>query len=232
MRPIARLAACDSCPLKDQDCVSGVGRDHAKYVIVGEAPGRTEVATGVPFTGYAGKELKKALTRNDIDRNADAFVTNTVLCRPVPNPDGTDNPPPASAIKACLGRLIQDITSHDPDAVLALGGPAARTLLGLREGIRVLRARGCQKSRLFVPPVVATFHPASREPNKLDVMAADVANLVACGEAYRSARPYADPVATAPPFRAGLLDPGMGRSNSGGSPRSSCAGRSDQRCQG
>lgn len=187
LESIARFGACDTCPLREQDCVSGVGRDHVKYVIVGEAPGKTEVANGVPFTGDAGRELRKALTRNGIDRNWDAFVTNTVLCRPVPNPDGSDNPPSTSAIKACFGRLIQDITSHDPDAVLALGAPAARTLLGVKDGIRSLREKGCQESPFFMQPVVATLHPASRERNRLNVITGDIAELVAGGAAYRRA---------------------------------------------
>jgi DNA polymerase len=179
LEPKAPFAHCDACPLKDQPFVSGVGRDDAKYVIVGEAPGAREVATGVPFVGPSGDELRKVLTAHGIDRNSDTFVTNTVLCRPPPNPDGTDNPPPAPAIKACIDRLKHDIKAHDPDGVLALGGPASRTLLDSTKGIRVLRVGGPKKSPLFKPPVVATFHPKAREPNKLAVMISDVAKLVA-----------------------------------------------------
>jgi|tagenome__1003787_1003787.scaffolds.fasta_scaffold20773227_1 uracil-DNA glycosylase family 4 len=183
-----RDSRCETCPLRAQPFVTGVGRDDPRYVIVGEAPGKAEVATGVPFTGYAGKELRKALIRNGIERNSDAFLTNTVLCRPPPKPDDSDNRPSTSAIKACFGRLIQEITSHDPDAVLALGEPATRTLLQSGEGIRRLREKGCQESPFVKPPVVATLHPASRERNRLDVITADVAKLVACGDAYRRTR--------------------------------------------
>ena len=181
MKPKAPFADCEHCPLNAEPFVSGVGRDDAKYVIVGEAPGSTEVKTGVPFTGPSGQLLKKVLTPHDIDRNTDAFVTNTVLCRPPPKVDGRDNPPPALAIKACRRRLIDEIRSHKPYAVLALGGPSARTLLGSREGIRLLRG-GYKQSPYFDPPVVATFHPAAREPGKLAVMISDVGTLVTCGE--------------------------------------------------
>ena len=179
---------CESCPLAPRPAVSGVGRDEVRYVIVGEAPGKHEVATGVPFTGDAGKELGRALTRNGIDRNRDAFVTNTVLCHPVPKANGADNRPPAGAIKACFSRLIQEIESHRPDAVLALGTPAAQTLLDVTDGIRELRGKGCQESPFFDQPVVATFHPASREPNRLDVITADIERLVSCGQKYRRSR--------------------------------------------
>lgn len=177
MEPKAPFADCEHCPLKDQPFVSGVGRDEAKYVIVGEAPGSTEVDTGVPFTGDSGRLLKTVLAHHGIDRNADAFVTNTVLCRPPPKIDGRDNPPRARAIDACRNRLINDIKSHKPSAVLALGVPAAKTLLDSEEGIRRLRGR-CKQSPFFDAPLVATFHPAAREPDKLDVMISDVGKLV------------------------------------------------------
>ena len=185
MKPKAPFAHCETCPLKERPFVSGVGRDRATYVIVGVAPGKTEVVTGVPFTGYSGEELKKVLTPHGIDRNVDAFVTNTVLCRPEPKADGTDNRPPSLAIKACFDRLKHEVTAHEPAAVLVLGKHAAGTVLESELGIHALRDRGCQMSPHFDPPVVATFHPAAREPDKLAVMIADVGKLVACGASQR-----------------------------------------------
>jgi DNA polymerase len=184
--PPSPFARCAACPLRDRPFVSGVGRDAVRYVIVGEAPGRTEVDTGVPFTGPSGELLRTVLALNGINRNRDAFVTNTVLCRPPLKPNGMDNHPSGPAKRACIGRLIHEIKSHNPDAVLALGEAAAGTLLESELGIRVLRQRSCQRSRFFAPPVVATFHPAAREPNKLAVMVGDTAKLVTCGESYRS----------------------------------------------
>jgi uracil-DNA glycosylase family 4 len=104
---------------------------------------------------------------------------------PGPKADGRDSAPPARAIKACKGRLIHDIKAHRPDAVLALGEPAASTLLDSKKGIRLLRGEGCQQSPYFDSPVVATFHPAAREPDKLAVMMSDVGKLVGCGESWR-----------------------------------------------
>jgi uracil-DNA glycosylase len=183
------FARCEDCPLRDRPFVSGVGRDAVKYVIVGEAPGGTEVETGVPFSGPSGAFLKTVLVLNGINRNRDAFVTNTVLCRPRLKPNGMDKHPSAPAKKACIDRLIHEIKSHNPDAVLALGKAAAGTLLESKLGIRVLRQRRCQQSRFFAPPVVATFHPAARESNKLAVIGGDIAKLVECGESYRTASP-------------------------------------------
>ena len=179
MKPKALHADCEHCPLSAEPFVSGIGRDYAKYVFVGEAPGSTEVDNGVPFTGDSGRFLKRVLTPHGIDRNTDVFVTNTVLCRPPPKMNGRDSAPPDKAIKACKDRLIHDIEAHNPNAVLALGGTAAETLLDSEEGIRRLRGR-CTQSPFFDAPVVATFHPAAREPNKLAVMISDVGKLVGC----------------------------------------------------
>jgi uracil-DNA glycosylase family 4 len=179
MEPKAPLAHCEECPLRDQDFVSGVGRDEARYVIVGEAPGATEVATGVPFTGSSGKELKKALALHRIDRNTDAFVTNTVLCRP-PLMDRKNTSPDDAAVAACKDRLVHEIETHKPDAVLALGGPAAQTLLDSEERISDLRVGDPKPSPFFDPPVVATFHPsyARRNAGNLSLMTSDVGKLL------------------------------------------------------
>jgi len=160
--------------------VAGFGPDDARYVIVGEAPGATEVRTGVPFTGSSGKQvLNPVLSHHGIDRDSDAFVTNTVLCRP-PLENGRNTAPDDSAIEACKDRLIHDIKTHRPHAVLALGGPAAQTLLNSTERISVLREGGPKKSPDFDPLVVATFHPsyAKRKRVNLDLMTLDVGKLL------------------------------------------------------
>jgi uracil-DNA glycosylase len=41
--PRAPLARCGDCPLKDRPCVIGYGPRLANWIIVGEAPGETEV---------------------------------------------------------------------------------------------------------------------------------------------------------------------------------------------
>lgn len=180
MEPKAPFAHCDSCPLKDEDFVAGFGPDDVRYVIVGEAPGATEVRTGSPFTGSSGKlVLNKVLTDHGIDRDSDAFVTNTVLCRP-PMKDGRNTAPDESAIEACRDRLVHDIKTHMPSVVLALGGPAAQTLLDSEERISVLRVGGPKQSPFFDPPVVATFHPsyARRNSDNLSLLTSDVGKLL------------------------------------------------------
>ena len=48
--------------------VTASGPLNAKIAIVGMAPGREEVATGVPFTGASGQILNKSLAKLGVER--------------------------------------------------------------------------------------------------------------------------------------------------------------------
>jgi len=45
----APYAECWRCPLKDRPCVPSHLPHQAAVIVVGEAPGKTEVDTGMPF---------------------------------------------------------------------------------------------------------------------------------------------------------------------------------------
>jgi uracil-DNA glycosylase family 4 len=120
-------ADCANCPLRDQPFVPSYGDDSAALVLVGEAPGSTEVQVGVPFVGPSGQLLDAALQAADVDPLT-TFKTNAVLCRPRYNED-----PPDAAITACSGRLrgeLAAIAYYSDDArVIALGKIAKRALV-------------------------------------------------------------------------------------------------------
>lgn len=66
--------------------VIGEGSHEAKIMFVGEAPGKTEAATGRPFAGAAGKILDGLLASVGINR-PDVYITNIVKDRPTDNRD-------------------------------------------------------------------------------------------------------------------------------------------------
>jgi uracil-DNA glycosylase len=80
----ATFARCDDCPLQQSPFVGGWGPRTTDRVIVGQAPGETEVAEAKPFVGRAGRRLNAALAATGVDRSA-IYVTNTVLCQPPGN---------------------------------------------------------------------------------------------------------------------------------------------------
>lgn len=66
--------------------VIGEGNHSAKIMLVGEAPGKNEAATGRPFCGVAGGILDELLASAEIKRE-EVYITNIVKDRPPFNRD-------------------------------------------------------------------------------------------------------------------------------------------------
>jgi uracil-DNA glycosylase family 4 len=149
--------SCASCPLAGQQC-HGDGPAKAKIVVVGEAPGRTEVQLGRPFVGPSGKLLDATLMEMGVPRNG-VYVTNAVMCRPTTS-GGQDTAPSKAMLSACSDRLVAEIRAREPLVVLAVGGTAAQRLLHTEDGIT--KTQGSMKwSEELGTWVVATYHPAA-----------------------------------------------------------------------
>ena len=63
----------------------------------------------------------------------------------------------STATATCFPFLAKQIEAIGPTAIVALGSPAAKTLLGTRVGITRLRG---EWHDFFGIPVMPTFHPA------------------------------------------------------------------------
>ncbi|MDA1759740.1 uracil-DNA glycosylase [Bacillus cereus] len=61
--------------------LSGQGPENPKFMLVGEAPGETEIHNGIPFSGRAGKQLMDFLERIDVTRE-EVYITSAVRSRP------------------------------------------------------------------------------------------------------------------------------------------------------
>lgn len=150
-------AICEECPLYAENTyVPSVGPERADVVLVGEAPGHTEVKTKKPFTGASGKLLDILLKHAKIKRE-EVFITNVCLCRPSDNAN-----PTSEAIRACAPRLESEIQSRHATKILALGNFAQKAILGTREGITKTRV-GPPKTVDNYPEakVIPTYHPAA-----------------------------------------------------------------------
>src|SRR2546428_7837707 len=91
------IRTCTRCRLHvgRTHAVPGDGPFDSDIVMVGEAPGREEDASGRPFVGAAGKILDRALDAARLPRGS-VFITNVVKCRPPGN-----RSPRADEIVAC-----------------------------------------------------------------------------------------------------------------------------------
>jgi DNA polymerase len=82
----------------------------------------------------------------------DVFIANIVKCRPPGNRD-----PEPDEVATCSPFLFRQIEAIAPKAIVTLGSPATKTLLGTKEGIT--KIRGTWGSFRGIP-VMPTFHPA------------------------------------------------------------------------
>lgn len=148
---VAECRACGLCQARKQ-AVLGVGDLQADWLFVGEGPGAEEDERGEPFVGQAGKLLDAMLAAIDLRRGENVYIANSVKCRP-PN----NRTPEPEETAACWPYLERQIELLQPKLIVALGRPAAQTLL--RREVKIGAARG-QLFDYKGIPLIVTYHPA------------------------------------------------------------------------
>jgi uracil-DNA glycosylase family 4 len=148
---------CELCPHRT-NAVPGEGNREARLVLVGEGPGATEDATGRPFVGQAGRLLDSILEAIEVPRTS-VYITNIVKCRPPQN-----RKPLPDEIAACIPYLHRQLELIRPKVIVAMGGTAGESLLGVRKSLGELRGKVHTYNGI---PLIATYHPAAllRNPN-------------------------------------------------------------------
>lgn len=172
-----RNADCELCPLHEEAehvCLMGSGKQSAKVMLIGEAPGRREDEKHRAFVGPSGKLLDELLAEAGIKRS-DCYITNVAKCRPPGN-----RTPSKSEIKVCVSTYLeQEISRVQPEVIVVLGNSALQGVLG-KSGIK--KHRG-SVTRTTIGghscEVLATLHPAAglRNPYMLPEIRADFKRL-------------------------------------------------------
>lgn len=141
---------------------------HRRTMLVGQAPGKTEVHTRRPFSGPAGKRLEVWLASAGLDRD-DLYFSALARCFPGEKPGGGDRPPSRTMISNCRGHLLREFEILRPEVVIPVGGMAIKELLGiprLDEAVgRVHDRDGIAYVPLPHPSGASTWtnHPQNRE---------------------------------------------------------------------
>ena len=175
---------CEKCPLAKQrnHLVFGEGNPDAQIVFVGEAPGFDEDRQGRPFIGRAGQLLTDIITKGMGISRDDVYICNVLKCRP-PN-NRTPNP---EEVVACCPYLFEQLRIIRPKVIIALGAPAAKTLLDTSESISRLRGHwqdfyldGAASGETPIR-LMPTFHPAYllRNPSAKAVVWDDIKKVMA-----------------------------------------------------
>lgn len=180
---LQRDPSCTMCRLHQTAahvCLIGQGPIPCEVMVIGEAPGRREDASGKAFVGSSGGLLEELLSANDFDRD-DIFISNAVHCRPPQN-----RTPSKGEIKACKHWLDKELAAVRPKFVLLLGNVALQSITG-KPGIKKRRGKPFeQDGRIYLP----AYHPSFvlRDPSNRPLLERDIAlfrTIVSKGEIPR-----------------------------------------------
>ena len=146
------IEKCAECKKnKSGMAVPGEGNAEAQVMFVGEAPGRTEAATGRPFIGRSGKLLRKMINEVGLSEE-NVFITSPVKYLPdyiTPKPRDIEHG------KTHFDKQVEII---NPKIIVLLGRVAA--LAVLKQNISVVLRHGeiiKDKGRTYF----ITVHPAA-----------------------------------------------------------------------
>lgn len=114
------VRSCMNCELAQTrvKVVIGAGNLDSKLVLIGEAPGRKEDESGLPFVGSAGKLLDYLLNAVGLVRE-DVFIGNILKCRP-PN----NRRPKKSEVRQCEEYLMKQLEVISPEIIAPMGNSA------------------------------------------------------------------------------------------------------------
>lgn len=142
--------------------VIGQGPIPCPLVFLGEAPGKNEDETGIPFCGISGQRLEFAAQRWGLTRNKDYHILNTLKCRPPENRDPTQE-----ELDNCRPFLDQQLKVIQPKVIVAFGRFAqAYVLEESFTKVQVLNNMGRVIKRDAYSAVL-TCHPAYTRYNEM-----------------------------------------------------------------
>jgi len=150
------LEAFDAGVLSDhaQKMVFARGNPKADIMAIGEAPGRQEDETGLPFVGQAGQLLDKMFAAIKHDES-NLYITNVCNWRPPGNRN-----PSEDELAICRPFIQRHIELIAPKFVVIVGGVSLQALTG-KTGI--MKTRG-QWQELEIGsakiPALPLYHPA------------------------------------------------------------------------
>ena len=154
-RIAAEVAQCKKCDLHKtrNKTVPGVGPHNTRLVLIGEAPGADEDASGIPFVGRAGQHLDKIITAAGFKRE-ELFICNILKCRPPENRD-----PALSEMICCTPYLQRQLRLLKPSLIACLGNVAVKFVIG-PDTPGITRIHGEWFNSIFEIPTMAMYHPS------------------------------------------------------------------------
>jgi uracil-DNA glycosylase len=156
--------------------LSGDGTERA--MLIGQAPGWREIATGVPFAHDAGKRLAGWLALAGIslqDFRDRWYVTSVGKCYPGRKPGASvDSPPSRAELATWSPFLDEELRLLAPRLVVLVGGTAHRHAFGPAARLDDLVGRELDWERAPGASVLALPHPSGastwlNDPSRVDL---------------------------------------------------------------
>lgn len=142
--------------------LSGDGSEGA--MLIGQAPGWREIATGLPFAHDAGRRLVGWLALSGVsidDFRERWYVTSVGKCYPGRRPGtSVDSPPSRAEILRWSPILDEEVRLLAPRLVVLVGGLAHRYAFGTRARLAALVGRELSWDRAPGASVLALPHPS------------------------------------------------------------------------
>ncbi len=142
---------CEELKNSATKLVFGDGNADADIVMIGEAPGKNEDQTGLPFVGAAGKFLDEMLASIGLKRE-DIYITNIVKYRPPNNRD-----PEEHEKEEFLPYLYEQLRIIKPKIVITLGRHSTNCFLPGKL-ISMVHGQPKRKNGIVYLPL---YHPAA-----------------------------------------------------------------------
>ena len=155
-----QMLACRLCmhagfPVSPRAVFSG--RVGARLMVVGQAPGSTEQATGRPFNAGSGRRLFEWLQQAGLEERAfrsRQYMTSVTKCYPGRSAAGSgDRPPTPAEQQLCRPYLQAELDLVKPQIILAVGRLAIRTLLETADPLEELVGRAFERDGRWVFPL-------------------------------------------------------------------------------
>ena len=151
---------CQRCELATQrsKMCHARGSLPCDVLFIGEAPGESEDALGLPFKGPAG-HLLDHIIRQGLPDGVSYALTNLVACFPAEAKKEKINEPPVEAIRACIPRLAEIVAMARPKLIVCVGQLAAKWV---RREERLLKADAIRRVDIVHPAAILRANVAQQ----------------------------------------------------------------------
>jgi DNA polymerase len=145
----------------------------ARYMVVGQNPGRDETERKEPFVGISGRMFDQLMEEVLGLKRSDFYISNTCRCFTPGN-----RRPTTSELDQCQDFLDREVNALKPKVIISLGGPAFEQLTGMHG---IMKHHGepifSPRHQVFVFPLL---HPSPlnlNDPAKLELFIGDLVKL-------------------------------------------------------